>query len=236
MKRVFVLSLVLALAGVAYGGIVDAKVEYAALDQPSVPERAIGWSDMVGYTAYALAEPESGFGVTVLMNSAFGLRLELARFALACLRAEAAGLALPQVPEPADPEVVRDAASYAGTFVDEGGAVTILAEGDGLVLERDGWRAPLVPLDADRFVIDDPARDRYPFDVLREDGIVTQAFWGPRWLRHERYSGPASFEHPAGWTAFTGRYRTWNPWAGGFEVTLRRGRLWLGRASCRERV
>lgn len=191
--------------------------------------RLLGHSGgMVGYTAYALAEPESGFGVTVLMNSPFGVRLELARFALACLRAEAAGLALPEVPEPLDPEVVQDAGSYAGTFVDEWGAVRVLAEGAGLALEGDGRRSPLVPVDADRFLIDDPACDRYPFDVLREDGIVTQAFWGPRWLRHERYSGPASFEHPAGWTALTGRYRTWNPWAGGFEVTLRRGRLWLG--------
>jgi D-alanyl-D-alanine carboxypeptidase len=52
--------------------------------------------------------------------------------------------------------------------------------------------------------------------------------WGPRWLRHERYEGPTTFDPPAPWSTYAGRYRSWNPWAPSFDVFLRGGRLWLG--------
>lgn len=180
---------------------------------------------MIGFSAYALVDPEAGFGVTVLMNSAFGARLELARFALACLGADGP---LPEVPEPPDPARVEGAGDVAGTFRDEEGSVVLVAEGGRLQLEHAGVRASLIPLATDRFAVDDPALERYPFDVVREDGVVTQAMWGPRWLRNERYEGPTTFDPPASWPAFAGRYRSWNPWAPSFDVFLRGGRLWLG--------
>jgi len=180
---------------------------------------------MIGFTAYALVDPEAGFGVTVLMNSAFGARLDLARFALACLGADGA---MPEVPEPPDPARVEGADEIAGAFRDEEVTVIVTAEGDRLRLEHAGARASLIPRGKDRFVVDHPALERYPFHVLREGGLVTQAMWGPRWLRHERYEGPTTFDLPSSWQAFVGRYRSWNPWAPTFDVFLRGGRLWLG--------
>jgi CubicO group peptidase (beta-lactamase class C family) len=65
-------------------------------------DRLLGHSGgMVGYTAYLLVDVVAGVGATVLMNSGIGARrLELARFALTCLAAEAAGDRLPEVPPP----------------------------------------------------------------------------------------------------------------------------------------
>ncbi len=183
---------------------------------------------MIGFAAYALVDPEAGFGVAVLMNSAFGVRLELARFALACLAASTAGDPLPDVPDPPRRARIEGPADHVGTFRGDGMVVEVLADGDRSFLELEGTRAALVPLGRDRFVVDDPTLERYPFDVVREDGVVTQAMWGPRWLRHDRYEGPATFELPAAWSTFVGRYRSWNPWAPSFDVFLRGGRLWLG--------
>ncbi len=182
--------------------------------------RLLGHSGgMVGFTAYLLVEPETGFGVTVLMNSAFGRRLDLARFALACLAAEAREADLPDVPEPVDRASVPDAATFAGRFEDELGSVQLMAEGDRLFLDEDERRAGLVPIAEGRFAVDDPDRDRYPLDIVRRDGIAVEAFWGPRWLRVP--DAPPAPVVPAEWRALTGRYRSWNPWAPGFEVLVR---------------
>lgn len=193
--------------------------------------RLLGHSGgMVGFTSFLLVDVESGFGVTVLCNSGFSNRLALARFALACLTAEASGADLPDVPEPADREHVEDAGAYAGTYRDEIGAVEVLARGDRLFLETDGARAPLAPIDVDRFAVDAPVA-RHAFDVVREGGVVTHASWGPRWLRTDRYAGPTSFSPPPEWAAFVGRYRSWNPWAPVIDIVLRRGELWLSLPS-----
>lgn len=189
--------------------------------------RLLGHSGgMVGFTAYLLVEPETGFGVTVLMNSAFGRRLELARFALACLAAEAGGAPLPDVPEPADRASVPDAVTFAGVFTDELGSVRVVADGDRLSLEEgDGRRAALLPITEGRFAVDDPERDRYPLDLVRREGSAIEAFWGSRWLRMP--NAPAAPIVPAEWHAMAGRYGSWNPWAPGFEVLVRGGALRL---------
>jgi D-alanyl-D-alanine carboxypeptidase len=183
---------------------------------------------MIGFTAYALVDTEAGVGATVLMNSAFGVRLELTRFAVACLAAEKAGDRLPEVPEPRDRARVEGASDYEGTYRGDGMTVEVVADADRLYLELDGKRSSLVPLERDRFAVDDSTLERYPLDLVRNHGLVTQAMWGPRWLRHARYEGPTTFDPPAAWAGFTGRYRSWNPWAPGFDVFLRGGRLWLG--------
>ncbi|HEX5950400.1 MAG TPA: serine hydrolase domain-containing protein [Actinomycetota bacterium] len=184
--------------------------------------RLLGHSGgMIGFTAYLLVEPEAGIGVTVLMNSAFGRRLDLARFALACLGAEAGGAPLPDVPEPPDRASVPDASTFAGRFVDELGSANVLAEGDRLFLdEGDGRRAALLPIAEGRFAVDDPERDRHVLEVVWMGGAPVAVHWGPRSLRPPGAHATAG-EVPAEWRALAGRYRSWNPWAPGFEVFAR---------------
>jgi CubicO group peptidase (beta-lactamase class C family) len=181
---------------------------------------------MVGFSAILLVDVRAGFGAVALMNSAFGRRLDLARFALACLAAEAAGEPLPEVPDPPDPLRVPDAGRYAGRYADAAGEIVVEAEGERLAVEAGGRRAQLVPDVADVFVVDDPVLERFPIRFLREDGATTGAFWGDRWLVGAAGS-PAEPAHPDAWAAYPGRYVSWNPWAPGFRVFLRRGELWL---------
>ncbi len=99
----------------------------------------------------------------------------------------------------------------------------ILAEGDHLFIREGAWHAPLLPVVEGRFAVDDPDADRYHLDVVRRDGALAEASWGPRWLSVE---GRAS-QPPGPWTALAGRYRSWNAWAPGFDVFDRGGALWL---------
>lgn len=64
-------------------------------------DRILGHSGgMIAFGSYLLVDVVAGFGAVVFMNSGFGAhRLELARFALDCLAAGAAGEPLPEIPE-----------------------------------------------------------------------------------------------------------------------------------------
>ena len=181
---------------------------------------------MVGFTADLLVDPTSGTGVTVLMNSAFGVRREVLGYAFACLEAEAAGAPLPDVPAPADPFRIADAASLAGRYGSS--AVTVVEDGGGLALEAEGRRGALVSTEEDGvFVADDPELERFPIRFERVRGAVTGAAWGPRWLPREGVAAPAEPEPPPAWASVVGRYVSWNPWTPGFRVFVRRGELWL---------
>jgi CubicO group peptidase (beta-lactamase class C family) len=228
-----------------------ARMTEPVLGDPDAPEQVYGYGvkwieeegarrllghsgGMVGFTAYLLADVETGFGVTVLCNSPFSRRLDLVKFALRCLAAGAEGVLLPDIPEPTDRASVPDASAYAGTYRDEHGTLLVGALDDRLFLIEDGLRVPLAPVDvdpfpedADRFLVDADGLDRYGVRFVRDEGVVTQMFRGPRWLVNDRYRGPLTFEHLPEWGAFVGHYRSWNPWAPGFRVHLRRGELWV---------
>jgi CubicO group peptidase (beta-lactamase class C family) len=196
------------------------------VETPGSP-RLLGHSGgMIGFTALLLVDPASGFGAVALMNSVIGDRYDLVRFAIACLAAESGGNAPPVVPEVPDRYRVESAASFRGRVGDDAGEVSIEPEGTGLALEADGRRARLAPIGDDLFAVDHPDLDLHPIRLVREDGAVSAAAWGPRLLRSpSRSDGGAP--HPEAWAAFPGRYGSWNPWAPGFRVFLRGGDLWL---------
>lgn len=183
---------------------------------------------MVGFTSYALVDMEAGVGVTVLANASNGDPLLLARFAMACLAAEALGAPIPQVPDPEDPSVVEDAAAFAGEYRDDrsDAVLTVVADGGRLFLGSDPPTA-LIPIAPDRFAVDDPELERFGVRFLRDENVVTGLHRGPDRFVNDRYRGPASFDPPEGWSAFVGHYRSWDPWASNFRIFLRGGSLWI---------
>ncbi len=188
--------------------------------------RLLGHSGgMIGFTAYLLVDPLAGVGAVALMNSALGARLELVRFALSCLAADVEGRPLPDVPEPRERWVTPDPGSSVGTFMDELGEARVRAADGGLLIDEGGRPARLLPVGGGRFALDDAERDRYALEIVREDGRAVELRWGPRWLRATgRADGPEPSDERR---ALAGRYRSWNPWAPGFDVFARRDGLWL---------
>ncbi len=190
--------------------------------------RLLGHSGgMVGFTAYLLVDPAAGVGVTVLMNSAFGERLGLVTFALEAMRAEADGGPAPEPPAPADPLRIQDAAAFEGPYEDEAGRIEIVPHGAGLALVDGDATGPLLRLERDRFAVDHPALERSAIWFLRDGNVISEAFWGERWLTRPRHTGERAFE-PVPWSSeVVGHYRSWNPWAPSLRVTHRRGELWI---------
>ena len=190
---------------------------------------------MVGYYSYVMADMDAGLGVVVLMNGPGGrCDEEIAMYALRLLRAALHDEELPPVPR-IDPDKVENAAEYAGTYraFHEHSArasarvLTLVAEGEQLMLRYDDERVVLERRGPDRFYVDHPDFALFLLRFGREEGEVVEAFHGPDWYTNDRYAGPTTFDYPKEWDAYPGHYRSHNPWLSNFRVVLRKGALAL---------
>lgn len=187
---------------------------------------------MVGYTAMFVTSSEEGLGVVVLQNGG-GSKRDLARSALATVRASLAADELPQTWVPPMETDVPAGAEFAGRYEGDDGRVLQL-EPDGpslrlsigpvsVLLERDPLDLP-----GDTFMVPHEALERFPLTFGRDEtGAVVEAFHGVTWFRGERYTGPEPAAAPAEWHRLTGVYRNDDPWAAVLRIVLRKGRLEL---------
>lgn len=205
---------------------------------------------MVGYYSYIVADMDDGLGIVVLMNGPGGQSdEEIAMFALKLLRAGLHDQGLPPVP-PVDPAKVENAAEYAGTYWAfrehrrraGAGALTLVAEGERLILRYGDERIVLERRGPDRFYVDHPGFALFLLRFGREEGReeraekgqVVEVFHGPDWYTNDHYAGPTTFDYPREWDAYPGHYRSHNPWFSNFRVVLRKGALALVDPSGRE--
>jgi hypothetical protein len=135
------------------------------------------------------------------------------------------------VPPLADRGRIADASAYAGTYRAETGALTLLSEGDRLMVQYGHERIGLESRGEDTFYAHHPRFARFLLRFGRADGQVTELWHGPDWYVHERYTGPATFTYPAEWDAYPGHYRSHNPWRSNFRIVVRKGALLLVQPS-----
>ncbi len=193
---------------------------------------------MPGFASALEADLGRGIGVVVLTNVARAdvRPTDIAGFVLRTLLADAAGEALPEIPEE-DRTRVPNAKEYAGTFVSGSGEKIVLsAEEDRLFLVRDGKRFPLEPRGEDRFWVDHPDFGLFFLRFARQNGRPVEAAYGPAWYVSEAYEGRRSFDVPKEWSGYRGHYRATNPWTRSFRVFFRQGKLFLATSAGDERL
>ena len=209
----------------------DEQADYAYglyVERPGADRFIAHSGGMVGYTAYLLILPAEGLGCVMLQNG-YGDERGVVRYALETVRASIAGEPMPEPVPPRDPEVVADAAAFAGRFEGERRTFRIeVVEGDrlrltvgpvGVVLRQDPLAAP-----NDAFLVPHASLERFALRFGRDArGTVVEAFHGDEWLRGERFAGPEPQPHPREWKAFPGLYRSNDPWNPVLRVTLRKG-------------
>jgi len=205
---------------------------------------------MIGYYSYILADIDEGLGVVVLMNGPGGQAdEEIANLALKLLRAAFHDQELPHVPT-TDPTKIENATDYAGTYRNHpehklresqpssrkvgDKTLTLMAEGEHLILSYNDERIVLEQRDPDYFYVDHPDFELFLLHFGREQGKVVEAFHGRDWYTNDRYTGPTTFDYPPEWDAYHGRYRSHNPWLSNFRIVLRKGALALIHPSERE--
>ena len=75
------------------------------------------------------------------------------------------------------------------------------------------------------FFVKDPDFSTYLMGFTREQGKVTEAYYGSDWYAGANYSGPRTFTAPKEWDGFVGHYANDSPWYGDSRVVLRKGQL-----------
>ena len=180
---------------------------------------------MIGYYAYILADLDSGFGAAVMINGP-GERAALATYALKLVESVHQKRPLPPPPAADPPTRVKNAADYAGTYNSADGRVlTLAAEGERLLLLRGGKKLSLEARETDAFYVPDPDFALFLLRFGRDKGKVVEAFYGADWYPGGRYAGPREFDPPEKWLAYSGHYRTPNPWEPNFRIVVRKGKL-----------
>jgi D-alanyl-D-alanine carboxypeptidase len=162
-----------------------------------------------GYTACMQMNLTRGFGVIAFANlvEAPLHPCAIVRYAMAVLRAQNAGEALPPLPPAADPGRVAHANAYVGMYRGAAGVLRVVATGDHLTLVDGVSAIALYPRDTDLFWADDPRFAMYLVAFGRDKHKrVVELNYGSQWYPNERYSGPRTFTHPREWDALLGRY------------------------------
>lgn len=188
--------------------------------------------DMPGYEAALYLSPDDKLAAVILMATPHVPRLAL--YALNLTRAALNQQALPEQRRLEDPCFLEQAGDYAGLYQCGEKSLTLEAEDSRVWLARGQERIPLEAYDEDQLLCAHPDFNRHLFRFGREDGRVVELFHGPDWYTNEQYRGGTQFVYPAEWTAFTGHYRSHNPWMSNFRVLVRKGRLLLAWPDGRE--
>jgi D-alanyl-D-alanine carboxypeptidase len=181
---------------------------------------------MVGYYSAILADMDDGLGIVVLTNGPEEPG-EIARSSLRLLCSVLHGdEPLFPIPLP-DPTQVENGIDYAGTYRGRTRTFKLVAEGGRVIMQHGEETVALERRGPDCFYV--PHRDFALFLLRfgREEGQVVEAVHGPDWYTGDNYAGPTNFDCPGEWEAYTGQYRSYNPWYPNFRVVLRKGALVL---------
>ena len=182
---------------------------------------------MIGYSSQLEGDLDDGIGVIALVNFPGGPG-KIPHYAMQLLRAVYDNRELPPIPEDDPPTHVTNAADYAGTYTSpEGKTLTFAAQETELLLVRPGQKLALENYGKDSFLVPDPAFVLFPLTFHRENGAVSEAFYGGEWYANQRYQGPRRFSAPAEWAAYPGHYRANHAWFNNFRIVIRKDQLRL---------
>jgi CubicO group peptidase (beta-lactamase class C family) len=180
---------------------------------------------MVSFMSAAHIDLDDGIGAFASVNAQLGYRPNpVTTYAIRAVRAARAGQPLPAAPPIPSASVIPDAKDLAGVYTSsDGDKIEFVADGEGLVLLRNGKRHP-VEFPRDLPIVRTPEFELFPF--LFDAKAKTVAHGGRLWMG-EQFSGEKKFTIPEAWKAFLGHYRSDSPWVGSTRVIARQGQLWL---------
>lgn len=177
---------------------------------------------MVGYHTSLALDMDAGVGTFAMVNGPES-PTPITSYVLKALRAAREGREIPGPPE-ADPLRVENGQEYAGFYAGSDRKLVVEHSKKHLSLKDGKRRLPLQRIDGDTFVLVGQ-HEAYPLSFSRTEGRVVELNIGPDSFRRDggETDEPTVTESPL--SAFTGHYRSYNPWLSNFRVVLRRGSL-----------
>ena len=186
---------------------------------------------MVAFSSSIDVDVTGGIGAFASVNANLrGYRpVAVTKYAIELFNASLAGKPLPDPPAPPpSPDEVKNAADYAGIYTSpDGKKLELAAEGERLVLLHANRRIVLERAGTDRFIVKHPDFEIFLLGFVRENRVVTQAYYGSDWYLGTKYTGPKTFTEKKEWEAFAGHYQNDSAWYGDTRVVLRKGQLFV---------
>lgn len=193
---------------------------------PKAGRQRLGHSGgMVGYITSMIGDTEAGIGVVALTNG-FQDMDPVADFALRTVVTALAGESLPEPETP--PAIDHDA--FAGTYRSGEAELSVSAAGGRLLLHTGEAEIVLEPVSfrptRDVFLADHPDFELFPIRFLRADeGKVVALVHGENQYDVAGATTPGDVAAPPEWAAYTGHYRSHNPWFSNIRIVVRNGTL-----------
>jgi D-alanyl-D-alanine carboxypeptidase len=206
---------------------------------------------MIAFASSIHVDLDGGVAAFASINAMQGYRpTAVTQYAVRLLRAQREAKPLPAAEPLHDPEAIKNAADYAGTYKAEDGSELVFQESAGhdgatrLSLLVEGKSIPLQN-EGDSFISTIPGsfadydivfkRGKTPATSTGKDSAPTekviQVSYGSKWYAGKNYSGPRSFPVPDDYLPFVGRYRAQSIWGGDVRVFVLQGRLVLSDAT-----
>jgi len=179
---------------------------------------------MVGFVSSMRMDLDDGLGLIVMLNSRNNAD-DVAKFGAGVLCAAASGLDPAALPSRESYLEIQNAADYVGRYADASRSFSLLAEGRKLVMQYRGRSIALLPRDKGMFFVDHPDFHMFLLGFGKTGPSVTNAFHGPRLFFKGDVTRPKAFKYPKEWEAFTGHFRSYNPWLLNFRIVPRSGAL-----------
>ena len=202
---------------------------------------------MVAFASSIHVDLDGGVAAFASINAMQGYRpTAVTEYAVQLLRAGHENKPLPAAPAIKDAREIDNAADYAGTFTaPDGGALSFEAEGKTLALLLNGKAIPLQHAGGDSFlstVAGSMAGDHFNFGRKKDSQAgktgdqktkapVVEVSYRDQWFTNAAYAGPRSFQIPAEWAAYAGRYQCDSPWGGDLHVYVLKNKLIAGGAN-----
>lgn len=188
---------------------------------------------MVSFASAIHVDLDEGIGAFASINAMQGYRPNpVVQYAIQLMRAQRARTTLPKMPARDEPTRIDNAADYAGVYRSaDGRSLEFVAEAQRMFLLRAGVRVA-IESGGDGFLVLHPDFARFLMvferaDPKNEKSRVVAMGWGGDWYTNSSYTGPATFDVPAEWTAFEGHYRNESPWVGSLHILTRKGKLMI---------
>lgn len=176
-----------------------------------------------GFSANTLVDMTNSFGTVVLTNGRLGIPWEPSNFIIRTLNAQSEGADLPPVPPRQDPLRTENPSDYVGLFKKPGKNLIFYAKGKHLFLKKGKVSTVLEPCGKDAFLAKGSEYGLCQLVFGRKKGRVVDLCHGSDLYTNKDYTGPSGFDYPADWEAYTGHYRSFNPWCSNFRIVLRKG-------------
>lgn len=179
---------------------------------------------MVGHFSSMLTDPDTGFGVIVMINGP-GAAEEVSQHALSVMRAAASHERLLKVRTVMPGSAVENKESYVGRYESSIRTIEIIAKRDRLAMKVSGRQIMLENAGEDYFHADDPDFRTFLLRFLRSRDGVNEVCYGSEYFARIGSTPRKQADPKPEWAGFVGHYRSYNPWLSNFRIILRRGCL-----------